>query len=118
MKSIFSILLFGYVVLLSSCYYDKEEELYPNSNTDTISVAKWGAHIKPIMDANCATSGCHAAGGQSPDLSTYQGVFNSKDRVKARAVDGNPSPMPASGLMNAGNRDKIAKWIAAGAKND
>lgn len=118
MKFIFSILLFGYIFILSGCYYDNEEELYPNTKNDTTTIVRWTVHIKPIIDANCATSGCHSTGAQSPDLSTHQGVFDSKDRVKARAVDGNPSSMPASGLMSAANRDKIAKWIAAGAKND
>jgi hypothetical protein len=45
-------------------------------------------------------------------------VFASKDRVKARAVDGNPSPMPSSGLMSLTNRNKLAAWIAAGAPNN
>ena len=49
-------------VSLSSCYYDTEEELYPDSGSstcDTISVS-YATDIVPIVSAKCSTPGCHA----------------------------------------------------------
>lgn len=104
-------------IAMSGCYYDNEEELYP-TGTDTTSVVTYQLTIQPMIAGNCAISGCHVTNGQSPDLSTYQGVFDNRSQVKARAVNGTPSPMPAAGLMSADNRNKLAKWIDSGAPNN
>ena len=118
MKKILYLSITAFTLSLSACYYDTEEELYPNSfggNQDTTNVTYSGT-IAPMLAANCTS--CHTAGGNSPDLTTYANVFANKDRVKARAIDGNPSPMPSSGLMSLTNRNKLAAWIAAGAPNN
>lgn len=113
--------LLGSILFLTGCYYDNEQELYPNTSnnnqTDTGTVS-YVATIQPLMATNCATPSCHAAGAQAPDLSTYQGVFNARDRVNARAVNLNPTPMPPSGAMSQQNRNALSKWIAAGALNN
>lgn len=119
MKKILYLILFG-VIGLSGCYYDNEEELYPNSTTsatDTGTVS-YAATIAPMLAANCTTSGCHAANGQPPNLTTYQGVYNNRAVVKSRAVLGSPSWMPAAGPMSSGNRNNLGKWIDAGAPNN
>lgn len=104
--------------VFTSCFYDNEEELYPNNNNPgpAPTVVTWSTNVKPIIDQYCATSGCHVAGAQSPDLSTYTGVFNFRERVKVRAtVQDN---MPASGALNQANQDALAKWINDGALNN
>jgi hypothetical protein len=107
------------VVSLSGCYYDNEEELYPNSvrQNDTSTVS-YSATIAPMVATNCSTPGCHTANGQSPDLTTYQGIFNSRSTVKSRAVLGSPSWMPAAGPMSDANRSALGRWIDAGAPNN
>lgn len=105
--------------VFTGCYYDNEEELYPNaggSNTPSDSVS-YSATIAPMMASNCTTPGCHATGAQSPDLTSYTGVFNNRERVKIRAVDG-PNWMPAAGPMSQSNRTNLGKWIDAGAPNN
>ncbi len=104
------------IVSFESCYYDSEEELYPNSNQTDTSAVTWTLTVKPIIDQKCATAGCHVSGAQSPDLSTYQGVFNNKDRVKIRATE--LDNMPAAGALSQVNQDAIAKWINNGAINN
>jgi len=56
----------------------------------------------------------NASGGVN--LSTDCSIVSGKDRIKARAVDGNPSPMPSSGLLPAAERQKITDWINAGGR--
>lgn len=100
------------------CYYDNKEELYNTLIPDTTAVVSFAKDIAPIINSNCATSGCHAANGQTPALTNYAEIFSQKNRIKARAVDGIPTPMPTGGLMNTSNRNKIATWINRGAPNN
>jgi uncharacterized membrane protein len=72
--------------------------------------------VKALIQANCVT--CHNATNASGgvNLSTDCSIVSGKDRIKARAVDGNPSPMPSSGLLPAAERQKITDWINAGGR--
>ncbi len=80
------------------------------------------AEVKPIFDQNCA--GCH--GGRAPkagiDLSSYSGIMDSR-----AVTPGNPDrsrimreirsgKMPPAGPLAQELVDKLAKWIADGAK--
>lgn len=108
-------------VFITGCYYDKEEELYPNSgsttSTTTPVAASYKNDIQPLMTSNCATPGCHVSGAQTPDLSSYTGVFGSRAIVKDRANNA-ANPMPSSGLMSVANRNLLNSWIDAGAPNN
>ena len=106
-------------VLSTGCYYDVEEELYPDSFCDTTNVT-WSADIQPLISTNCAISGCHVPGFQTPDLTTYANVKAAADigAIKARAIDGDPSPMPPSGLLPKCDRQDLQTWLDAGAPNN
>jgi hypothetical protein len=41
-------------------------------------------------------------------------VVNSWDRIKIRAVDGNPSFMPQGGELTGPDKQKIVDWVNAG----
>jgi hypothetical protein len=74
------------------------------------------AQVRGIIQYSCI--GCHnntvASGGVN--LLSNCNIVMYKDRIKERAVDGNPSPMPVSGLLSASDRQKITNWINAGGK--
>lgn len=49
-------------MLLHSCYYDNAEDYYsqfPQASCDTTAIS-FSAKVKPILDNNCAISGCHS----------------------------------------------------------
>jgi hypothetical protein len=74
-------------------------------------------NVKAILAANCALSGCHA--GPSPqngiNFADDCTIVSQNLRIKARAVDGNPSFMPPTGTnLSAGDQQKITDWINAG----
>jgi uncharacterized membrane protein len=114
---------------LTGCYYDTEEELYPDSGSivcDTVSVS-YETDIKPILSTKCSYSGCHtnvnAAAGIP--LETYAGVKGFLDTDKALFIssiiwDGNASNMPkgASTKMSDCNINTIRAWINAGYPNN
>ena len=109
MKILLATLLFGFIVL-SGCYYDKEEELYPNSGTNCSATLTYNTGIKTLIDGNCAN--CHKPGGNSPDLTTYALVKANITIIKLRAIT--LKNMPSSGL-NTCNFTKLDNWIKAGA---
>ena len=92
------------------------------TGTATVNIAAAGpnfVNVKAIMTANCAISGCHA--GSSPqngiNFADDCTIVSQSARIKARAVDGNPSIMPASGSISASDKQKIIDWINAGGKH-
>jgi len=97
-------------VFLTGCYYDKEEELYPNSGTDCNAPLTYNTGIKTLIDVNCAN--CHKPGGNTPDLTTYALVKANIDKVTNRAIS--KKDMPSSGLSTC-NFTKLDNWIKDGA---
>jgi uncharacterized membrane protein len=119
MKNIILISILASIFIVG-CYYDNEEELYPNSqpapNDTTTQAASWTADVKPIMDSRCATNGCHVSGQQSPALQTYDQVFNNRVRVQVRACQ--QKTMPPSAPLSNTDVNKLNSWINAGAPNN
>lgn len=72
--------------------------------------------VKTLVQNNCVT--CHNAANANGGMnfSVECNIITNKDRIKARAVDGVPSPMPEGGLLPASERQKITNWINAGGK--
>jgi uncharacterized membrane protein len=72
------------------------------------------AEVKSLLNRNC--SSCHS--GNNPqagiDLTNDCVILGSWQRIKVRAVEGDPSPMPTSGLMPLAEREKIIRWINSG----
>ncbi|MBT8194848.1 MAG: hypothetical protein KJO64_00345 [Bacteroidia bacterium] len=115
-----SISIFGSLLLSlnQSCYYDNEEELYPNSMCDT-SVTTFSAVVQPIIQNNCALSGCHVPGGTGiGDYTNYAGVKAAVDngKIQNRVIDLKTMP-PSSPLANC-DILKLQKWINNGAQNN
>lgn len=72
--------------------------------------------VKAIIVANCNSchTGAAAQGGQN--FGSDCNIVNAAARIKARAVDGNPSFMPQGGQLNANDKQAITNWVAAGGK--
>jgi hypothetical protein len=118
--SFLAMALVATLFLPNSCTKDKGKQ--PVSSTpppaagacDTITYSK---HIKPIIDMNCALSGCHAGTTSNPLFTSYDLVKDRADagRIKARAIDG-PSFMPPSGRLPQAQIDLISCWLESGKK--
>jgi len=106
------------ISITTGCYYDKEQDLYPNSfnaNCDVSNVT-FSNDVSKIISANCAISGCHVTPGQAPDLSTYTNIYSSKDRINVRAcID---KTMPKGGALSSCDIQKLQTWITNGAANN
>ncbi len=70
--------------------------------------------VRTIINGYCGPCHLNGAvnGGKNFDADTD--VVNSWDRIKIRAVDGNPSFMPQGGQLTALDKQKIVDWVNAG----
>lgn len=91
-----------------------------NTASATVTVRPPGANfaaVKAVLASNCAIPGCHA--GASPqnglNFSDDCTIVAQSARIKARAVDANPSIMPPFGTISTADKQKIVDWINAGA---
>ncbi len=111
-----SLLIMFFCFTLVSCYYDKEEYLYPDdfANICDTTNTTYTKDIAHIIDQNCVS--CH--GTSSPkagiSLTSYNEVKSVAQSGKLKGViNGEPgySKMPPSGLLDECKRNKINSWI-------
>ncbi|MCO6488523.1 MAG: hypothetical protein J5I98_08905 [Phaeodactylibacter sp.] len=121
MKKITFLPLFALFLGFSSCYYDVEEELYPEIDCDTQGVTYSGT-IQPLLSENCLV--CHSAAVNTAGI-TLEGYDKLKTQVDngrlLGAIRHQPgfSPMP-QGAAQLPECDimKIEAWISNGAPNN
>jgi hypothetical protein len=105
------------IIIFSSCYYDKEEILYPDGlNCGTVP-AQFAANVSPIISTRCAVAGCHAAGstnGVGP-LTSYDLIKNASVQIKAAVTSGF---MPQNSSLTPVEIKTISCWVDAGAPNN
>jgi hypothetical protein len=116
------VVLVSGLYLLPGCYYDVEEELYPNNAPCDTTNVTFSLSVKPILDADC--NSCH--GSTSPQggiiLDTYNGVLNhvnSGALLGAIRHDNGFLAMPQGGSKLSNCKiQTIEKWVADGALNN
>ena len=112
-------------LVVSSCYQRNAEEFYPSNpsgqNCDTTNVTFSGT-VQPIINAKCATSGCHNDNSTGYNLSTYGGVkaiANSNQLMNSILRNGQSKPMPqGEPKLDDCSLVKIQKWVNDGAPNN
>lgn len=114
-KSILAAAIFVFTMAVSlsmgGCYYDNAADLYPTTDTiDTTVSYTYNANIKAIVDANCATAGCHVNGTGRQPMSNYTEVVNCINNfsMKTRIENGS---MPPGGSMSATHTSALITWI-------
>lgn len=113
--------VFNTLVAASYIVAVKDANGCTTTGTATITQAPAGPlfiNVKAILAANCTS--CH--GGASPqngiNFADDCTIVAQSARIKARAVDANPSQMPAAGPISAANKAAIVNWINAGGKHN
>lgn len=120
--------LAGFILLLlAGCYKDRTV-LFETGEEITRPVI-FTSDILPIFNSSCNNSGCHSAGGKSPDLSaanaftslTNGGYINTGDPQSSELylwmTGKKGTPMPVAGI-NKDYNALILAWIKQGAQNN
>jgi hypothetical protein len=115
------------MLLLMGCYKDKT--VIFDTGTEITRTVSFGSDIISIFNSSCNTSGCHSAGGISPDLSAVNayislsngGYINSSDPQTSELylwmTGKKGTPMPVDGVNKDFNALVLA-WIKQGAQNN
>lgn len=116
------LILSAIALVLSSCLYNNEEELYPDEagcQTDDVS---YSADVLPILQTNCYR--CHDAKTHEANI-TLEGYANVKvyadngSLLGAISWDSGFSPMPQdAGKLNDCLISQIESWINSGAPDN
>jgi cytochrome c5 len=110
-------------LLLSGCYYDKEEVLYPGSTQCTVpETPMFSSDVAPLLNSKC--NSCHS--GSSPSagiiLSSYAEVIkyvNNGSLMGSIKHASGYSAMPKNSTkMSTCEIQKIQNWIDNGALNN
>ncbi len=114
--------VFALVVMITGCYKDKEELLYPASGAldcadSTVQKGPMFTAVETIIKNECVS--CHATsanGGtdQSPILSTACNIVDNWSPINSACVVN--KSMPTSGPLSAANQQAITSWVNAGHK--
>jgi hypothetical protein len=121
MKYLIIILLMFLTASFEGCYYDVEEELYPDNSCDTSS-AMYNLNIKPVIENNCLICHSQAANQGNVVLEGHANLANYASTGQLLgAIRHEPgfSPMPkGGGKLNDCDISLIEKWVAAGTPNN
>jgi hypothetical protein len=119
---IFGALLLFVTVGLQSCY--KDVILPKVATTKPPQFVSFSNDLQPVFTTNCALSGCHVKGGQTPyltpDVSYQQLLGGYVNTVKPEQselyimINGNMQVH----IQDAADRQRIYDWIRNGAPNN
>lgn len=124
MKKYSYYLLLVFSCCITSCYYDKEELLYPPSICTTSADISYSNDLEPIINARC--NSCHSSSmantrGAGIKLDSYnelKSAIDNKNFLSAINQDGKASPMPQnSSKLTACQISAFETWVFEG-KND
>ncbi|HHB79134.1 MAG TPA: hypothetical protein ENK85_07870 [Saprospiraceae bacterium] len=109
-------------VMISSCYYDNEETLYPQVRTCVTDSMSYAGDILPILDNSCLS--CHSAAANQGGV-TIEGYTSVKTYVdndlllKSIKHESGVSPMPKNAdQLDSCTIAKVEAWILQGALNN
>jgi len=121
-KLLKALMVVGMIVFLSSCYYDKEDDLYPQvAACDTTNVT-FANNVFPVINSNCTA--CHSGAAPSGNirLENYNHISTAANNGSLLGVirhEPGWSPMPkGGGKLNDCNIAEIETWVNQGAPNN
>ena len=107
--------LFFWATLSTSCYYDNEEDLYPESFECDTTAITYDGKIGEIINSNCATSGCHDGVSDAIELTNYSAVKAIVDNGKLENRVLVLKDMPPSGNLSNCEYQQLELWLSKGA---
>lgn len=91
---------------------EDEEEVDERCNEIMSTLSE---NVIPIINTNCAISGCHVSGGQFPNLTVKENIISNASTIRNHTESGF-MPAAESGLtLTASQKDDIFCWVQGGA---
>lgn len=119
-RQIIKFLVIG-LAIVTGCYYDSEERLYPSTGCVALNMS-FQSNIVPILQRNCYVCHSSAVNTGNITLEGYDELIKHVNSGKlAGAINHNSgfTPMPQNAPKMVGcDISKIEQWIADGALNN
>lgn len=97
-----------------SCSSENEDDLLPKERCEE-QAATLSGDIIPIINQNCAVSGCHVSGTNRVDFSITVNIISRADQIK-NFTQNNLMPPKASGKqLSDTEKELIYCWVDQGA---
>jgi hypothetical protein len=110
--------LAGVGIVIKSCAYENEEELY-GINPCQPNLTTYSEVVEPIIANNCALPNCHNGSNPAlPDWSILENVQASALKIKERTGNRTMPPSSSGIVLTAKQIDEIACWVDSGAQNN
>jgi hypothetical protein len=120
-------LMIAFAITFSSC----KDDAYVVPTVVISGSVSFDTIVQPILNSNCAISGCHVAGAQAPDLSASNAFNNLWQYALVDTTSpttcilyehltgtGGQSLMPPVGALSPTQKGEILAWIKHGAQNN
>ena len=113
---------FVFVASLQSCYYDNEEDLYPQPAPCDTSFITYSESVWPVINDNCTN--CHSGGAPAGNisLSNYDEIVvsvNNGSLLGTIRHEAGWSPMPKGGAkLPDCDIKRIEMWVADGSPDN
>ena len=112
-----SLILALLMIILTYCKYENEEELFGQEDCST-QPASLTEDVIPIININCAISGCHEPGVQAPDLTQKEIIIASAPLIKTQVQARTMPPSDADAPLSASEIQTIVCWVDNGAQEN
>lgn len=108
--------VFGiFVLLIFAC--GKDTVKVPIGEVDCTTVTYSGT-ISQLFDSHCNTAGCHNAGSDDGDFTTYDLVKPWADNGEIAKETLDKQTMPEGGSLTSEQLGRLQCWLDAGAPNN
>lgn len=112
-----SIAIMALSAIIFSCTNDNEEELFPVATDPSSPQISFVNQVQPIIENNCAITGCHVAGAQSPNFRVDANIRSNATLIRARTIAETMPPNSRPDLAQE-QIDIIVAWVDQGAKDN
>ena len=119
---IFVISLLSLAAMQTGCYYDVEEELYPDTLACDLTNVTFSQTVEPLIVAKCQSCHSNAVMNGNISLEGYQNIKEQAENGNLMGVirheSGFPSMPQGEPQLPQCQIDEIQKWIDNGTPND
>ncbi|MEB2782544.1 2-polyprenyl-6-methoxyphenol hydroxylase [Algoriphagus persicinus] len=109
----------AFLLISISCSSESEDRLPPPSSVRCEdSNASLSADIVPILQQNCAVSGCHVDGTGRADFTVKDNILQFSSQIRANTQSGIMPPASSGRSLSSEQKELIYCWVTAGAKDN
>lgn len=102
-----------------SCVSDSEDQLpTPDPDRCEDNNATLSGDVMPLMQQNCAVSGCHVAGTGRVDFTIKENILQYASLISTNTQAGIMPPPGSGRSISATQKDLIFCWVSNGAEDN